>query len=567
MESWNSRRSSVLSKNGMCASSQPLASAAGVRILQNGGTAADAAVAMAAALNVTEPCSTGIGGDAFALYYEAATKKVFCLQGNGASSANLNLDLLKQRGFGIGEGLKPLDSHSGLCITVPGAAALWEDLVSHHGRLNLNQVLTPAIELAEEGFPIGTITAKQWSKGYLQGDEAFRVFKPNGRFPQQGEIVKNPDLAETFRTIAESGTREGFYSGRIGEAIVKAAADIGGVLSLDDLEYHRTTFQDPISLVYKGVRIYQTPPPTHGLAVLEALGLAEETERRLTEAAAAASPPSIKGAANNARGASFKPAAGGTTFDFSSPDLVARGGVDQAHLGIECMRLAFADALQHITDPVYQEALARNNPDIANDQPTAEDFLHPAFLSQRALGVSMQRAGVVKASECATFFHNPDTVYFCVVDREGNACSMINSNYMGFGTGMVPQGCGFTLHNRGHNFSLVSGHPNAVAPRKKPYHTIIPGLATNESDGSLYAVFGNMVRCSLSVFEMDFKYSVGWFYAANGTLSVGAQPDRFQDGPTVSIECTPLVHQRRGEVPVCGGCGAERGVSGGRIWW
>ncbi len=426
---------------------------------------------MAAALNVLEPCSTGIGGDAFALYYEASTKQVTCLQGNGASSASFNLDSLKERGIGFGDNLKPLDMHHGLCVTVPGTAALWEDLVSHHGRLTLAQVLAPAIELADDGFPIAPVTAQQWSKGFLQGAEALKVFRPNGTGPFAGDVVKNPDLAETFRTVAELGAREGFYTGRIADAIVAAVREFEGVLDHDDLEQHATAFEAPTSTVYKGVRIYETPPPTHGLAALIALKLIEEVERfyRADSPAESPVPPSTQ------------------SFDFSAPDKKERGSEYQAHIGIECMRLAFADALQHICDPRLRDV-------------PVDELLSQSFIQQRAMQININTSSPVVATDYSAF-EASETVYFCVVDREGNGCSMIQSNYVGFGTGIVPKGTGFTLNNRGHNFSLEVGHPNAAAPRKRPYHTIIPALATNEADGSLFGVFGNMVSAFFRVYS------------------------------------------------------------------
>ena len=201
LSKFNSRRSPVFSTKGICASSQPLASAAGIKILNAGGNAADAACAIAAALNVTEPCSTGIGGDAFALYYDAKTKKVSCLMGNGATSKDYSLKYLSKKGYSE---TSPLPPHSALCVTVPGSAALWEDLMTQYGskKCSFLDILTPAIDLAENGFPVSPVTAKQWSNGTLQGEEGMKIFKPNGRTPEAGELFKNPDLALTFRSLA-----------------------------------------------------------------------------------------------------------------------------------------------------------------------------------------------------------------------------------------------------------------------------------------------------------------------------------------------------------------------------
>jgi gamma-glutamyltranspeptidase/glutathione hydrolase len=462
MDTWNSRRSAILSTKAICASSQPLASATGIKILEQGGTAADAAVAMAAVLNLTEPCSTGIGGDAFALYYEANSKKVHCLQGNGASSADLTLEFLNSHGMGIGEGLQPWNCRSGLCVTVPGAAALWEDILSRHGRMRLEQVLQPAISLAENGFPISPVTAEDWNRGFLQGEEAHRVLKPGNNPVSPGQLFKNPDIANTFRRLSSLGAKNGFYSGPTAEAIIAAIKEIGGIMTLDDLQNHSTVFDSPISTVYKGVRVYQTPPPSHGLCVLLALNLIQEYEK-------------INGKALTEMNSQ-------QSLDFHQPNWELRANPEAVHVAIESLRRAFADGLEYIGDPLHPSS------------PVPVDILlSEKYTKERVKEISPTQATPVKAGNIS-FYQQGETVYFNVIDSEGNACSFINSNYMGFGTGMMPKGTGFTLQNRGFNFSLVKGHPNAVGPRKRPYHTIIPSLATYENDGSLFGVFGNMVR-------------------------------------------------------------------------
>lgn len=405
---------------------------------------------MVAALNVTEPCSTGIGGDAFVLYYDAATKKVSCLMGNGASSQNFSLEMLALRGIGVGPGQRPLGLKEALCVTCPGAPALWEDLIKHHGTKSLAEILAPAIDLAENGYPVSVLTALQNAKGYLQGEEANKVLRPDGVSPSAGDIVYNKDLANTFKRIAELGVKEGFYRGPIAEAIVAAVAEFGGVLDLEDLDEHATEITEPVSVVYKGHRIYETPPPTHGIATLIALKIIENIE-----ASAAGPDPS--------------PAAPSET--------ASRGSVEQAHIGIECMRIGYADALQHVADPRCTSV-------------PIEELLSDAYAAHRAANVGAS-AGAVEHGDLTPFAQS-DTVYACCIDAAGNGCSIINSNYMGYGTGIMPKGTGFTLQNRGHNVSLVPGHPNQAAPRKRPYHTIIPGLITKESDQSLFATFGNM---------------------------------------------------------------------------
>ena len=316
---------------------------------------------------------------------------------------------------------------------------LWEDVVNRFGKKTLAEVLAPAIDLAEEGFPIGPMTAEQWAKGHLQGEESHRVLRPGGANPRAGDLIRNPDLARTFRILGARGAREGFYSGEVANAIVEALAEFDGVMTLADLASHSTAIEDPISVVYKGYRVYETPPPTQGLPVLVALSILAK----------------------------------------SSPDPTefSRGSDLQAHYAIEAMRLAFADALQYISDPRHLHT------------PITE-LLSESYIQSRALSIKLE-ASVVESGNVSEF-RDGDTVYFCCIDAYGNGCSMINSNYMHFGTGIMAKGFGFTIQNRGFNFSLERGHPNQLAPGKRPYHTIIPCIITNESDGSLFSVLGNM---------------------------------------------------------------------------
>eukprot|EP00897_Mesotaenium_endlicherianum_P009703 jgi/Mesen1/8761/ME000524S08058 len=420
-----SRRSPLLSRRGMTASSQPLASEAGLRILQKGGTAADAAVAMAAALNVTEPCSTGLGGDAFVLYYNAKSRTVQSIQGNGKSPAGLTMGVVKERGHDKSFMLPPFDA---LTVAVPGAAACWVDTVERFGHLSLVEILEPAIQLAESGWPVGPLTAWQWAKGVRQleegGPHGADLLLEGKRAPRAGEVMCNPHLAQTFRRIAEHG-KKGFYEGPVAEAIVEIVRSKGGVLSLDDLAAHKSHFEAPISSTYRGVRVWEVPPPTQGIAALLALNIVEAGGE-----------------------------IGALTF----------GSVEHTHLMIEAMRLAFADTLTHVADPQHLDAFP------------AALLLSKEYAAKRAAAVD--RAFCIPAETGLVRGGGSDTVYFCAVDEAGNACSMINSNYMGFGTGIVPQGCGFSLQNRAHNFSLDPAHPNCLAPGKRPYHTIIPGLAT-----------------------------------------------------------------------------------------
>jgi len=420
----------------MVATSQPLAVAAGLEVLAQGGNAADATVAAAAALNVTEPTSTGIGGDCFALYYDAASRQVSALNGSGRAPAALTLERLAREGYG--QVLPPLHPYT---ITAPGACAGWCDLVERHGRLQVSQVLAPAIRLAEEGFPVAPITAYFWARGaerQLRQARGGLELTIDGRAPRPGEVFRNPGLARTLRAVAEGG-KDAFYRGAIAAAIATAVQEAGGCLAESDLAAHHSTWDEPISVMYRGLRIWECPPNGQGLAALLALNILEG-------------------------------------FDLAgAPPLSA----ERLHLEIESLRLAFADARWYVADPAAQPA-------------PLEALLSKDYAAARRRSIDPARATLDQARGAP--IAASDTVYLSVVDGEGSACSFINSNYMGFGTGIVPPGWGFTLQNRGHNFSLEPGHPNALAPGKRPYHTIIPALATRpaESGEALYACFGVM---------------------------------------------------------------------------
>ncbi|HWQ04450.1 MAG TPA: gamma-glutamyltransferase family protein [Longilinea sp.] len=431
---FHSRRSPVYGRDGMAAASQPLAVASGLKILSQGGSAADAAVAIAAALNVTEPTSTGLGGDAFALYFDASTKMISALNGSGRAPAALTLERLQREG--LGDALPPYHPYT---ITVPGACAAWCDLHERFGRLPLAQVLAPVEKQADEGFPVAPITAFYWQRaaqGQLARAVNGRELTLAGRGPAAGEVFRNPGLARALRIIAEGG-KQAFYQGPIAESIAAVVAEAGGCLTETDLAAHASTWEQPISVDYRGLRIWECPPNGQGLAALLALNL-------LAGFDLAALPP------------------------LSSQRL---------HLEIEAMRLAFADAFQFVADPAFAPA-------------PLEALLSPAYAEERRKLIDPRRA--IETLAHGTPPAVSDTVYFCVVDGQGNACSFINSNYMGFGTGIVPRGWGFSLQNRGHNFSLQSGHPNVLAPGKRPYHTIIPAMATYAASGDLYAPFGVM---------------------------------------------------------------------------
>jgi gamma-glutamyltranspeptidase/glutathione hydrolase len=451
---FNSRRSPVIGRGGMLASSQPLATAAGLEILGRGGNAADAAVATAATLNVTEPGSTGLGGDMFCLYYQAEAGAVTALNGSGRAPAALTLERLRKEGFGIGAKharlppeLPPFHPYT---ITVPGACAGWCDLIERHGSLSLAEILAPAIRLAREGFPVTPLTSYYWSRGAenqlgtaLNGSE----MTIDGRGPRPGEIFRNPGLARTLETLAEGGKRA-FYEGAIAEAIAAAVQQAGGCMTAGDLAAHVSTWDEPVSTTYAGLRLWECPPNGQGLTALIAVNILEG-------------------------------------FDLAALDPLS---ADRLHLEIEALRLAFADTRWYVADPGKVTV-------------PVDELLSKDYAAARRKLIHLERASLGRKRGAPAA--GSDTVYFCVVDRAGNACSFINSNYMGFGTGIVPSGWGFALQNRGHSFSLDSRHPNALAPGKRPYHTIIPALITrlhpNPSRGGrgvrgedLFAPFGVM---------------------------------------------------------------------------
>lgn len=445
--SFTSRRSPVYGRNGIVATSQPLATAAGLEILAKGGNAADAAVAAGAALNVTEPTSTGIGGDMFALFYSADSGKVTALNGSGAAPSTLTLDRLKSEGL-LAESLPPFHAHT---VTVPGACAGWCDLIERHGSLSMADILAPAIRLAEEGFPVAPITAHFWARGAeRQLKSALNGYELtiDGRAPKAGEIFRNPGLARTFKLVAERGAA-GFYQGPVAESIVGVIKEAGGCMTMDDLAAHASTWEEPISVTYRGLRVYECPPNGQGITALIALNILEG-------------------------------------FELASLETLSAG---KMHLMIEALRLAFADARWYVADPRFSNMPLR-------------ELLSKEYAAERRKLIDSQRATVERKR--GTPVASSNTVYLSVVDKWGNACSFINSNYMGFGTGIVPKGWGFTLQNRGHNFSLDPHHPNCLAPRKRPYHTIIPAMVTRlpspngRGDGgeggreSLYASYGVM---------------------------------------------------------------------------
>ncbi|MFC4455528.1 gamma-glutamyltransferase family protein [Deinococcus sonorensis] len=442
----------------MVATSQPLAAQAGLSILQAGGNAVDAAIATAAALTVVEPTSNGIGGDAFALVWHGG--QLHGLNASGGAPAALSLDALPG-------GQMPV--HGWLPVTVPGAVRGWADLHQRFGRLPFEQLLAPAIRYARDGYPLSPVLARYWARavqiyqarGLPIMEEWFRTFAPPGFTPRPGAVWASEGHARTLEQIAASAGAV-FYEGELAAQIDRHARDTGGLLRAEDLAAHRSEWVQPISADYRGHRVWEIPPNGQGITALIALGILEGLEL---------------------------------------PD--ERDSVRGLHLQIEAIKLAFRDAHTHVADPRHVEV------------PT-ERLLSAAHFDE--LRGQIGEAALDPATRAPS---QGGTVYLAAADGEGGMVSMIQSNYMGFGSGVVVPGTGIGLHNRGHNFNLEPEHPNALAPGKRPYHTIIPGFLTRQ-DGVPVGPFGVMG---------GFMQPQGHVQVILNTLRYGMNPQEALDAP------------------------------------
>ena len=427
---FDSRRSTILATNGMVATSQPLAAVTGLRILMEGGNAVDAAIAAAAALNVVEPMSTGVGGDMFALVWDNKKKTVSALNGSGRAPAAANIDELTSKG------LKAMPDTGVYSVATPGTVDGWQTLLDDCGSMPMSKVLAPAINYAENGFPVSEIIAFQWQQqlGKLSAFPSGNEMLPNGGTPQHGDFVKLPTLAATLRAISEGG-RDAFYKGAIAEKTSAFVQEHGGWLSTEDMAAHTSDWDEPISTTYRGVTCWECPPNGQGIAALGALNIAEGFDIRGMGAQSA----------------------------------------DAYHHLIESMRLGFADAFQYVADP--------RKVDVPIKELTSKSFAD----SRRTL---MNSSRAMTSVPYGQVLPGSDTVYISVVDSEGNACSFINSVFSNFGSGMVVPGTGIVLHNRASLFSLDPNHANHLAPGKRPFNTIIPGMTTIGDE--LHSSYGMM---------------------------------------------------------------------------
>lgn len=425
-------RSVVVAKQGMVATSQPLAAQVGLDILKAGGNAADAAIATNAMLGLVEPMSCGIGGDLFVLYWDARSKQLFGLNASGRSPYALNRDVF------AGKELAEIPTEGPLGWSVPGCVDGWAELRDRFGTREFTELLAPAIKHAEEGFPVSEIIASSWAAsvdGLIDWPDSAATYLIDGRAPAVGEIFRNPNLAASYRAIAEGG-REAFYAGEIAHEIVTFSENNGGYFSLKDFDDHTSEWVEPVSTTYRDFQIWELPPNGQGIAALEMLNLLE--------------PYNIKEMGHNSAA--------------------------YLHLLVEAKKLAFADRARFYADPQMANV------------PVAE-LISREYAERQRKRINPNKAAV-NVPAGAPILEEGDTIYLCVVDKEGNCCSFIQSNYFGFGSNIAPGDVGFALQNRGALFDLQPDHPNTLEPHKRPFHTIIPAMATKE--GKPWLVFGVM---------------------------------------------------------------------------
>ena len=442
-------RSAVLARNGVIATSQPLASAAGLQVMQEGGNAIDAAVTAAAVLAVVEPTMTGVGGDVFAIVYDPKTKSLRGLNSSGRAGSKADADGMLARGTAQMPAAGPL------AVTVPGAVAGWAELLRQYGTITLARALAPAIRYARDGFAVSEIIADQWTEAVTmlsRDPAAAAVFLPNGRPPAAGQIFRNPDLASTLEAIAHDGAAV-FYKGRIGAAIAADLQRRGGFVTAEDLAGHRADSVVPISTSYRGYDVYEMPPNTQGFVALEMLNVLEG-------------------------------------FDIKS---MGHNSAQYLHLLAEAKRMAFADRAAYLADPdrvpssllstlISKDYAARRRQEIDPNKAA----------SGYKAGATAVSTGTGASTAPASFDGRDrgDTVYLAAADRQGNAISFINSLFSTFGAGIVVPGTGVVLHNRGSGFTLQQGHPNRLAPGRRPLHTLVPAFIMR--NGKPFMPFGVM---------------------------------------------------------------------------
>jgi gamma-glutamyltranspeptidase/glutathione hydrolase len=426
-------RSMVLSRRGVVSAENPLAAQAGATVLAHGGNAVDAAVATNAVMGVLEPMMNGIGGDLFAIVYDAKSGKLYGLNASGWAPAGLSIEFLKSKD------IAKMPQEGIQSVTVPGAVDGWSKLLARFGTKKFSEVLAPAIYYAREGFPVPEWDAAYWADAVdilRQDRNAAATYLPDGRSPRVGEIFRNPDLAHSLESLA-SGGRDAYYKGAIAKTIVALSAKLGGTMTLEDLADYSSEWVEPISTTYHGWTVYEIPPNGQGIAALEMLNIME----------------------------SFSLA----HFGHNSTDAL--------HAMIEAKKLAYADMYRYVADPKFSQV-------------PIQRMLSKEYAAQRAKLVDMAKANCDVLPGKPDLSTSGDTTYLTVTDSDGNMVSLIQSNYAEFGSGLVADGTGFALQNRGGLFSLDPNSPNQLAGHKRPLHTIIPGFMTNGQERIAFGIMG-----------------------------------------------------------------------------
>jgi gamma-glutamyltranspeptidase / glutathione hydrolase len=486
-------RSEVLAQNGMVCTSHPLATQIGLDILKAGGSAVDAAIAANAALGLMEPVNCGPGGDLFAIVYDAKTKRLYGLNASGRSPLGLSLEQLKAELARMGRPRIPTQSM--LSISVPGAVDGWFELHARFGKLPMRDLLAPSIRYAEQGFPVPEFIAHLWNLEIRRYRAAplpggfLETYAPGGRAPAKGEIFRNPGLANTYRILAAGG-RDAFYRGELADRMDAYFRANGGWLRKADFEAHRSTWDDPVSVNYRGHDVYQLIPNTQGMAVLQMLNLLEGFDLR--------------------------------SMGFNSPDAV--------HLMVEAKKLAFEDRAKYYADPEFTRIPIRG-------------LLSKEYAAERRKLINLERAAKTYDAGNPAMYQG-DTIYLCTADAEGNMVSLIQSNFYLLGSGAAAPGLGFGFQNRGEMFALEPGHANVYAPGKRPFHTIIPGFVMK--DGEPWMAFGVMGgamqpqgHVQVLVNQIDFGMNVQeagdaarWQHQGSSE----ANGDQMRDGGRVELE-------------------------------
>jgi gamma-glutamyltranspeptidase / glutathione hydrolase len=497
-------RSPVIARNGMVATSHPLATQIGLDVLKQGGNAIDAAIAANAALGLVEPASNGIGGDLFAIVWHAETGRLHGLNASGRAAREFTYQEMRAA---LGD-RRFIPLHGPHAVTVPGAVDGWFELHDRFGSLPMSEILAPSIRYADEGVPVPQVIAHHWrlaverieaNRADITDPHGFRgTFTVDGRAPREGELFRNPDLGRTYRMIAEGG-RDAFYRGPIAEALDAYAVRAGLHIRRTDLATHTSTWVDPVSVDYRGFEVYQIPPNGQGIAGLQMLNILEGFDLR--------------------------------AMGHNSADLL--------HVMTEAKKLAFADRARHYADPEFHDV-------------PVEWLLSKEYAAERRRLIDMDRAQA-RVEAGAPGMREGDTVYLTTADRQGNMVSLIQSNFLDFGSGLVPDGLGFALQGRGGGFSMQPDHPNVYAPGKRPFHTIIPGFIMK--DGEPHVSFGVMggavqpqghvqVVVNLVDFGMNLQEAGD---AARFTHSGSSEPSGqiMTDGGTLALETSISQHVRR----------------------